>query len=253
MEEKIKDVYENIKDRLSNPLIFSFLCSWLVLNWKIPVALIWYDKSQFSGCGCQTIFDFIEWHWKKEGTFWWPVLIAFTYTLLIPFVKNGIRIIFVRAQKWGDKNEAKYVLGGMTKEHIKLQSDYDEVAKSLIDKNDCIDKLYNQSILRGHWTRIRDGKDKKVIDKIRISDGNIYITENFNNETKESLITAFFYDRNIKKIFFVSEDFDRRQAFDGKHMPQMSYNINILLIKDNGDMSGKENDFDIDYVKHKID
>ena len=253
MDEKVKDVYENIKDRLSNPLIFSFLCSWLVLNWKIPVALIWYDKTQFSKCGCNTIFDFIELYWKNEGTFLSPVLISLIYTIAIPFVKNGIRLIFKRAQKLGDKNEAKYVLDGMTKEHIKLKSDYDESEKKLNDKIDFISKLYDKSILSGNWTRIRNNKDNEVTNKIRISDGYIYITENFNNENKESLIAIFFYDRDNRKIFFVSEDVDIRQAFEGKHISKMSYNINILYLKDNGDMSGLENDYEIEYIKHNKD
>jgi hypothetical protein len=133
MEEKVKDVYENIKDRLSNPLIFSFLCSWLVLNWKIPVALIWYDKSQFSGCGCHTIFEFIDWQWETNGTLKWPVIIAIIYTAVIPFVKNGIRIISAHAQKWGENGEIRALDGGKIgiEKYLKLIEKYDDKIKSI--------------------------------------------------------------------------------------------------------------------------
>lgn len=46
--DKISEILNSVKERVSNPLIFSFLASWLVYNWKIPVALIWFDEKQIT-------------------------------------------------------------------------------------------------------------------------------------------------------------------------------------------------------------
>ena len=131
--EKVIEIYNNIKDRLSNPFVFSFICSWLVYNWRIPVALIWYDKSQFSGCGCHTIFDFISFELAKTNSFLFPLFLAFVYTISIPFIKNGVRIVSAYAQKWGENEEIKALDGGKigVEKYLKLKDDYIKATKRL--------------------------------------------------------------------------------------------------------------------------
>lgn len=253
MEEKIKDVYENIKERLSNPLIFSFIVSWLICNWKITVALIRYDKSQIKAEDCKSIFEFIQLKIDNRwDSFYFPLILAFAYTLGFPYLRQGIRILNNKAIKWGDKNEAKFVLEGMTKEHIELKKNYDITLKKVADKTDIIDKLYDLKTISGYWTRIKRIENQVKTEEIRISDRDIYLVEKFNNSPKESEITTFVYDRDNGKVFFVSQNIEKKSAFDGGSISTMSYDVNVLYIKDNGDMSGKENFNDIEYVRHKI-
>ena len=133
--EKVLEVYNNIKDRLSNPFVFSFICSWLVYNWRIPVALIRYDKSQFSGCGCHTIFDFISFELAKTNSFLFPLFFAFVYTISIPFIKNGVRIVSAHAQKWGENEEIKALDGGKigVEKYLELRDNFKEKIKKLED------------------------------------------------------------------------------------------------------------------------
>ena len=91
--EKISEVWGNIKDRLTNPLLFSFFCSWLIFNWEIPVSLIWYDSEQIKVSGHNSIFQFIHCKLNKEHSFLYPILFAIFYTLLIPIIRNGISIL----------------------------------------------------------------------------------------------------------------------------------------------------------------
>jgi hypothetical protein len=41
----VGEVYKEFKERMSSPLIFSFLISWCVINWKIIIGLIFYDMT----------------------------------------------------------------------------------------------------------------------------------------------------------------------------------------------------------------
>ena len=100
--DKISEILNSVKERVSNPLIFSFLISWLVYNWKIPVALIWFDKEQISANGSKSIFDFIEDEWKKNGYFWIPLFIALGYTFIFPIIKNLISATQTWMSKWGE-------------------------------------------------------------------------------------------------------------------------------------------------------
>lgn len=250
MEEKIKDVYENIKDRLSNPLLFSFLCSWLVLNWKIPVALVWYDKTQFISNKNHNIFDFIENYWKEEGAIFWPIFIAIIYTLVIPFIKNGVRVLFVRANKWGDKNEAKYVFEGMTKEHLELKKSYETLSNSLSEKMIYIDNLYDDKIMSGNWAKKIKVEGGEIEKSVRFSGRDIYLIKKYNDQEKESEIEHFFYDFKNEKVFFVSVRLDVKKAFNERKIPNITYDITSLYIKGNGDMYGVENEYKVEYIKY---
>lgn len=197
MEEKVKDIYENIKDRLSNPLIFSFLCSWLVLNWKIPVALIWYDKSQFSGCGCHTIFDFIDWEWKNNGTFILPFIIAVVYTAAIPFIKNSIRIISAYAQKWGENEEIKALKGGGIgiDKYLRLREDYKNRIDNLETIVDEEKKYINENItLVNDLSKVRDDLNMLTIENNRLK-SSISDLSILNGRWKFSKSKSLSYDK----------------------------------------------------------
>ena len=111
MEEKVKDFFENIKDRVSNPLIFSFVLTWLVYNWKITISLIWYDKSQITAEGCKSIFEFIDDEWNRNGSLKEPIIIAFLYTILLPIFKNLNRLLNSIIYKYGDILDFKILKG----------------------------------------------------------------------------------------------------------------------------------------------
>ena len=164
--EKVIEIYNNIKDRLSNPFVFSFICSWLVYNWRIPVALIWYDKSQFSGCGCHTIFDFISFELAKTNSFLFPLFFAFVYTISIPFIKNGVRIVSAHAQKWGENEEIKALDGGKigVEKYLKLREEYKEAIKKLedVDKEEK-EYLTEKGKLLNEFNGVREELNQKII------------------------------------------------------------------------------------------
>lgn len=100
--DKISEVFDSIKERVSNPLIFSFIFSWLIFNWRIPVALFWFDEKQISANGCSSIFEFIEDEWKRNGYFWTPFFLALAYTFGFPIFKNLVSAFQTWIEKWGE-------------------------------------------------------------------------------------------------------------------------------------------------------
>ena len=170
--EKVLEIYNNIKDRLSNPFLFSFVCSWLVYNWRIPVALIWYDKSQFSGCGCNTIFDFISFELSKTNSLLFPLFFAFVYSLGIPYVKNFFRIVSARAQKWGENEEIKALDGGKigVEKYLKLRENYREAIKKLENVNkEEKEFLKEKEILLNEINGVREELNQKINDNGNLS------------------------------------------------------------------------------------
>src|SRR5215475_11842150 len=92
--ENFKDILASFKDRFTNPLIFSFICSWLIINWQISTALFSFDRKQIEIEGYQTLSQFIKAKLNTTDAFWHPLLIAIGYTLLIPILKNLIRAFY---------------------------------------------------------------------------------------------------------------------------------------------------------------
>lgn len=273
--DKISEVFNSIKDRLSNPLIFSFLISWLVYNWKIPVALIWFDEKQIGASGCKSIFEFIE-NELSNGYFWLPFLIALGYTFLFPAFKNLISATQTWMKKWGEDwnlNISKKGKIGIEK-YLNLRNEYSEKTEELekiiskeseireynkvlfSDKAELdaknyqlqqkiellekdIDSISDLRFLQGQWkfTAINNmGKDSIV--NIKIIDNSCYKIINGNIESSPMFtINNFFYNRKHNNLIFI------------KHDMLSSSKICILSTNDKNRLEGKENNSFVKYER----
>lgn len=88
----LKELYTDLKDRISNPSILSFTISWLILNYKIPIGLIFYKISDLDKYHNATYFSLISDETNIWHLIWIPLIVSAFYTLIFPFVKAGIRI-----------------------------------------------------------------------------------------------------------------------------------------------------------------
>jgi hypothetical protein len=52
-------LFNSAKDRLANPFLFSFLASWMLYNWRIPLSLFWYSDADIWKEGYQSLFDLV--------------------------------------------------------------------------------------------------------------------------------------------------------------------------------------------------
>lgn len=228
--EKVIEIYNNIKDRLSNPFVFSFICSWLVYNWRIPVALIWYDKSQFSGCGCHTIFDFISFELAKTNSLLFPLFFAFVYTISIPFIKNGVRIVSAHAQKWGENEEIKALDGGKigVEKYLKLREEYKEAIKKLedVDKEEK-EYLTEKGKLLNEFNGVREELNQKIKENGDLRDS---LARTFDSSI---LNGNWLYNSSIKLNLKIKINNSRYSLLDNNGFPTIVYEMKHFFIKSN--------------------
>src|SRR5690242_3281639 len=99
---QLTEFFNSLKERLSSPLIFSFVMSWLCWNWEITVALLYRDAVAHSGY--RNIFDFINCHLSPYKSILLPVISAFAYVLGFPYLKRKINVfIAVQTRKENDE------------------------------------------------------------------------------------------------------------------------------------------------------
>ncbi len=81
----MKDIFEALfkssRERIRNPLLFSFIISWLIYNWKSILILVFSDLS---------IEKKIETIKPKDGFaepgFFWPLLVALLFVIVLPYI-----------------------------------------------------------------------------------------------------------------------------------------------------------------------
>ncbi|WP_029275290.1 hypothetical protein [Pedobacter borealis] len=90
MNKEFSDIIEDLKSRITNPFTSSFIISWLITNYQIPLSLFFYKQDDIAKDGYKSYFDLIT--SKQE---WWnmftvPLICAFIYTFIFPWIKYGI-------------------------------------------------------------------------------------------------------------------------------------------------------------------
>ena len=241
--DKVSDILTNVKERLSNPLIFSFVLAWLVYNWKIPVALLWFDKKQISDSGYNNILEFIEAEWRSNGDLWRPLGIALIYTVFLPVVKNLYRLLNSLVYKYADNLDLKILKGSVVsiEKHLKFRELYlkrteeldtiikdeqkyltenneirnelfianENLKKNLelkIELNEIINKIDDVSILNGIWKCTYTYNDNdNIIEEVQIRFGRYEVIGSENKIYHKFDIVNFFNDSRKKRIFFVKK------------------------------------------------
>lgn len=96
--ESINEFIKNFRERLSSPFFFSFIVSWLFINWKITVALLWYNPDHYPNRG--DLINFIQNNTSNWHSIWLPLFGAIVYTGLL---RNAASAIVTFSGKWGGK------------------------------------------------------------------------------------------------------------------------------------------------------
>jgi hypothetical protein len=149
MKEVISEFWGNVRDRLSNPFIFSFIIAWLILNWKIWLGLIWYNNQQIT-----SVENFVTGNLDAYQSLWSPLCYALGYTLIGPWLKAGISALNTLASLYSEKWNLSISKDGnvpMTK-FLSFKNNYEERTRTLetIIKNENItaEQYENEKTLR---------------------------------------------------------------------------------------------------------
>lgn len=274
--DSIKDILSSLKERFTSPLVFSFICAWMIINWQVVIALIWFDSLRFQELNHEQIFEFISKRVTYSSGIWIPLKAAVIYTLAAPILRNFIKIFYSWCYKWGEIFNLEIIGEGMisAKKYIRFRQDYDKRTKTLINlintedrrtelyesqksellelKNELsLEKLKNQehqafmSDLRN--VGLLDGRWKKTIsfenggngeETVTINGGRYIIDGMFGKPEHKFDIKNLFYDKRNKDLIFVKVV---TPDFQGLGRRSDYIQINSLKLMTSNKLVGTEN------------
>jgi hypothetical protein len=228
---------DNIKDRLNNPIIFSFILSWVVFNWRIVIALFW-DKPFGEIHLNDSLIEYVATNLDVCRSLLYPFLSALVYTLLSPPVKNLVVAFQNWNFRWGEKwnlsilKESKIsiekyfslkenyearrknletmiesedkVLGRVQELEdllIKQRTKTEELLMQVSAKNEVIDHLNWIEAIEGKWVRKIENPLDNIEEEIEISGNIVYLIKG-NSRLQKYSISNFIYRTDHKKIQF---------------------------------------------------
>jgi len=126
-------LFDDMKERISNPFISSYLIAWLFANWKIWVGLLFYDRNSINDLQSNTFVDYILSVSSWQTMLIYPLISAIGYCFLFPFLRNGIRQTQAWFLKWGNRRLNKIAKGSsISVEHfVDLKNNYNRVTDSV--------------------------------------------------------------------------------------------------------------------------
>lgn len=225
--DNFSDFFKELRNRLSNPLIFSFIAAWLIVNWRITLGIILYTKKELASDGYSSYFDLIQKESDNYKLLTLPLLIAIGYTILFPLLKTAVKAFNAWIERWSDEWYYKIIQKGPAsmEKYLQLQRDLHEQQNELSElirneskfKNEKLkaeealknieaasrelqsshDKLVESQspkILQGTWQVAMDGQE----EEFEIT-GNIILEEG----VTKYFITSFFCNIQERKIAMV--------------------------------------------------
>lgn len=236
----ISELYKELKLRVSNPLISSFIISWLIINWRIPIALIFYKHDELSKDKLISYFDLIVKNFSAVNCIFIPILAALIYTFVFPLIKMLISAFYTYIQKISEDWNLRISKGGsipinkyldLRSEFIKQQAELKELidteseTKKLLDNaNFDIKKItesntmyFNElnnwkkandiSKLNGEWefTMHTNITNEKIKTTLFISNGDFNFGNSINNpyENKRIKIKWLYYSITNRWLYLV--------------------------------------------------
>jgi hypothetical protein len=273
--DKLKEILNGINERLSNPLVYSFIFSWLILNWKITIILLWYNQELVESTEAKSLLTFISENINLWNGIMIPFSLAFIYTLGMPWLRAWINIRQAKSETYKEDGIIRVSKSGKISiaKYLKLKEDYNERSRILeniiseesenIDalrrsQNDLItsQRLLNEAnikinekekqiidstnpkLLNGYWNSNYTLNGIKGVEKVYIEGGR-YSLVNANGVFHHKFdIRDFYYDQRNATVFFVKE---YTQEEKRKKDVREHYIINRLNFQDADHLAGTEN------------
>ena len=186
MLDSLKDIKDNIVDRIKNPFAGTFILTWLLHNWFLVYSLLNFD----SGTSLHAKTDFIEEYIKNAGYWkllWLPVIHAFAAIILYLLFTNLSYAIFMLSTKWAkpkihqllDRNSLilRTVYNGLQTAFIKVQKEKEDAIANLskvVEERTILEK--STGSLKSNITELEQGsealkaeianKDKTISEQI---------------------------------------------------------------------------------------
>jgi len=141
----IEDLKDTAKNRLSNPVFFSYLFSWIVCNWTFISFMMFSNKTiedKLKSYG--TYIDFLGWVYPIIGVLIYLVLLNYIDGTIFRLSKHGYQ---KKIDSWKERvNMKTHAEVEITKKKIELQNKQIEAEKIevVIEERDRIRKLLDE-------------------------------------------------------------------------------------------------------------
>ncbi|HQQ97643.1 MAG TPA: hypothetical protein PLX35_10285 [Cyclobacteriaceae bacterium] len=256
--ERSSEIFNSIKERLSNPFIFSFIASWLVYNWRIAVALFWYNSQSIKTAGYADILEFIVSELQQEGSLKYPLYFSVAITLAIPILRITFttfnaaitrlgNYLFFRISKESSISTSRYLqlrdryLQSLDQLEsvIKAEGDYElryreiqSKMKRLEEDSDVLKKMKDEEFLQGKWEIHYSQSGKKVSLTIMSNNAQFVEPKDSGGYTTYPNENLSFFMRDIRPT--------EKMVFQIRRADQSLLNYNLSKIGE-GRYEGLEN------------
>lgn len=140
------DALKPFLNRIAQPVILSFCISWILWNWEVVIALLWYDAETIKATNSSTHMEYIKLH--ANG--WKNYVLPLSFALLFLPVRYGVNWLnaFFRTK---ERSHVLQVTGTgkmSTLRFLELKKSYDDRIASIsefIDKEADIQEQLNKT------------------------------------------------------------------------------------------------------------
>jgi hypothetical protein len=240
--DKVSDFLKELRIRLSNPLVFSFLLAWIFINWKVTTGLIFYKIGDLKQDHYTSYIDLIRQNYSAQGYYISPLIIAVFYTFCFPFIRMWIKWFQVwvntktdkriqvmtsqisipmekylkdREQYISNAEQLKEILekeSTYINENLSLRSEKNQLSEKLNE----YDRLNNNNFLNGYWNirHILEGTEKN--ERININNGTLYRSAGKSREEGWLKISNYGINPGSKELVIIFEQLqlDRNPSFN---------------------------------------
>jgi hypothetical protein len=281
----LKNLFSPFTERAKTPLYGSFIVSWLLWNWKIVFAVLFFHEREL---GNSNIVDFIKTNYLDWcNGFWFPLLTAVVYIFIMPYINKPVFSFMEKRKrelideklkigklhsvsgelyynlKLNFEDEKKKVLD-FEADKLKWNSERTELENRIascqssntaqtVDYNrmkislDLLVKRHDLSrIMKGRWKLYYRGKDDKTDS---VEELEIHSSSEYTHE----YYVIFGNSRQLKfRVELVDFDKERNRLNFLKYNLESPSNhcYNVLNVIDNNTLEGHENgEVRVRYVK----
>ena len=154
--DKIQDFLKELRARFSSPFFSSFVLAWLIINWKIPIALLFYKLPEWQKEEHSTYISMIQQSVTSYKGIIAPLIAAVCYTLIAPILKNSIRALHA----YLDTKGTNWSLTASKSGNISIDR-YMQLLDSHTQREANLLKLYNEE---SKYLKINDELHKNIDD-----------------------------------------------------------------------------------------
>ncbi|MFC4261913.1 hypothetical protein ACFOWM_03420 [Ferruginibacter yonginensis] len=273
--DKITDFFKEIGNRLKSPFISSFIISWLIVNWRVTIGLIFYKFKELPFSNYTSYIDLIEKNFSNWKYLWTPLLLALAYTFLYPLFRIAILGFDALVTKWSGNlvlyfsEGAKVPMEKFTKQIEKTNNAYKQLDEIIANESEFKEEVINLkeqlhlkeneikdlkiemsnnsyskdvNLINGKWQKSEtnplnpNDPNNKVLNMV-IGNGRVVVDDILMLDTIISYnMTNFFYTNIDKKIFMIERINYKHQ--DGTYLRSLDLTVNNDFTK----MTMKKND-----------